>query len=166
MRTAGSSSSETSAVTNGTISSNAGRNARRTTVHVNTRPRPLTRVHVNEPAPQCGHSSSGYHTKRLHESQRGSTNSPRAAPAKYSAVRSSVRSWSGKSARFSAIAWSPVRSQDERRRVAARVPAVDADLASRHLRRRRAPQLLHALHDVGDVEHVGVAEQPAVRVER
>src|SRR5918994_2743859 len=166
MRTAGSSSREISAVTNGTISSKAGRKVRRTTVHVNTRPRPLTRVHVNERAAQCGHSSSGYQTSWLHASQRGSINSPRAAPAKYSAVRSSVRSGSGKSDRLSAIRRSPVRPEDQRRRVAARVAAVYADLAPGHLRRRRPAQLLHDLDDVGDPEHVGMAEQSAVRVER
>src|SRR2546423_834948 len=56
--------------------------------------------------------------------------------------------------------------EDGRRRWPPLSPAVDADLASRHLRRRRAAQLLHDLDDVGDTEHVGVAEQPAVRVER
>src|SRR5262249_30273450 len=143
-----SSSRETSAVTNGTISSNAGRKARRTTVHVYTRPRPLTRVHVKARPPQLGHSSSGYQTSRLQASQRGSTSSPRSAPAKHSAVRSSVRSGSGKSPRFSAMACSPVRPQDQRRRVAARVAAVHTDLAPGYLRRRGAPQLLHDLDDV------------------
>src|SRR6266542_4519466 len=166
MRTDGSSSSEMSPVTKGTMSSNAGRNARSTTVHVNTRPRPLTGVHVSGPPPQLGHSFSGYQTKRSHASHRGTTSSPRAAPAKYSAVRSSDRSGSGKSARFSAIAPSSVRPQDQCRRVAAREAAVDADLALRHLCRSRASQLLDDLHDVGDAEHVGVAEQPAVGVER
>src|SRR6266511_1656603 len=166
MRTDGSSSSEMSPVTKGTMSSNAGRNARRTTVHVNTRPRPLTGGHVNAPPPQRGHSSSGYQTRRSHASHRGTTSSPRAAPAKYSAVRSSDRSGSGKSARFSAIAPSSVRPQDQCRRVPARVATVDTDLAPRDLRRRRPSQLLDDLYDVGDAEHVRVAEQPAVGVER
>src|SRR5919106_208740 len=164
MRTAGSSSSATRAVTNGTISSNAGRNARRTTVHENTRPRPLTGVHVYDSPAQAGHRGSGYQTSRPHAPHRGSTSSPRAAPAKYSAVRSSARSGSGKSARFSAIVPvpSPVPAQDQRRGVHARVAAVRPDLASGDLRRRIAANLLHHLDDVRDAEHVGVAQEPAV----
>ena len=46
------------------------------------------------------------------------------------------------------------------------VAAVHRDLAVGHLRGRGAAQLLHALDDVRDPEHVRVREQPAVRVER
>ena len=58
MRTAGSSSSATSAVTNGTCSANAGRNARRTTAHENNVPRPDTAAHASAP-PHAGHASLG-----------------------------------------------------------------------------------------------------------
>src|SRR4029077_9348569 len=54
IRTAGSSTSATSAVTNGTRSANAGRNARRTVAQENNVPAPETATHVSSPS-QCGH---------------------------------------------------------------------------------------------------------------
>ena len=70
---------ETNAVTNGTRSANAGRNARRTTAQENNVPRPDTARHASGPA-QCGHSASGNHTYFAQASQYVITNSPRAAP--------------------------------------------------------------------------------------
>ena len=71
MRTAGSSSSATSAVTNGTMSANAGRNARSTTTHENSVPRPAVAVHASAP-PHAGHAGSGYqHHRAARVAQRG-----------------------------------------------------------------------------------------------
>ena len=50
-----------SAVTNGTCSANAGRNARRTTAQENNVPRPETGVHTGVPS-HAGQRSTGYQT--------------------------------------------------------------------------------------------------------
>src|SRR3954451_12519581 len=167
MRTAGSSSSATSALTNGTFSSNAGRNGRRTTAHANSVPRPLTGAHSSARL-HAGHEAWGYQTYAAHPVHRVTVNSPRAAPAKNGAVIGSSTSGNGKSARLIAMTLGllPALGEDQRARHVARVTAVHRNLRARYLRRCDAAHLLHALDDMRDAEHVRVRQQPAVRVER
>src|SRR5688572_1101762 len=140
MRTLGSSSSATSPVTNGTSSSKAGRKARCTTAHEYSRPLPDTGVQVKELLSQRGHCFSGYQQNAPHESHFGITSSPRAAPAKNSAVRLSSKSGRGKSGLFNAIG-SAVLGENQGAGHTPGITPIDADLAPRYLSRRGAAQL-------------------------
>ena len=165
MRTYGSSSSATSAVTNGTCSANAGRNARATTAHENNVPRPDTAVHADRTTP-AARDTCPPGTTRSARSRRSASRRARRARHRRRTARSAGRRRPAAGNRR--VGWPRHASlrQDERARHVSRVPAVHRDLAVGHLGGGGPAQLLHALDDVGDAEHVRVREQPAVCVER
>src|SRR4029453_7407384 len=91
MRTSGSSSTATSAGTNGVRSANWGRKAWVTTTQENRVPVPRSVSQVNGVPSHRRHVGSGYHRSLPQVSQRGRRSSSRAAPAPKSAARAPQR---------------------------------------------------------------------------
>ena len=114
-------------------------------------PRPLTARQTSAPE-QCGHTASGYHTKRRQVSHHGNARARCAAATKNGAVKGSSTSGNGNVDR--SIAISTVFREYERARHVSGVPAVYRDLAVGHLRAGGASQLFDALDDVRDPKHI------------
>ena len=128
-------------------------------------PRPDDRGPRERAAARAGTPPRGYQTYAPHASQRGIT---QLAARRAREVRRGQRVVDVGQREVVALDrhGHAVLREHERARHVAGVAAVHRDLAVGHLRGRGAAQLLHALDDVRDAEHVRVRQQPAVRVER